>query len=58
MQRNIKRSQTVKKWRKIKPNDYKLLKRYDIIMNLSNIVKLIVPVTDPNTIKYQLSKVV
>lgn len=36
---------------KLKPNDYKLLKRYDI-MNVSNIDKLIVPVTDPNTIKY------
>jgi len=36
---------------KLKPNDYKLLKRYDI-MNVSNIEKLIVPVTDPNTIKY------
>jgi hypothetical protein len=36
---------------KLKPNDYKLLKRYDI-MNISYIEKLIVRVTDPNTIKY------
>ncbi|KAF0733683.1 Uncharacterized protein FWK35_00034346 [Aphis craccivora] len=36
---------------KLKPNDYKLLKCYDI-MNISNIEKLIVPVTDPNTIKH------
>jgi hypothetical protein len=36
---------------KLKSNDYKLLKRYDI-MNVSNIEKLIVTVTDPNTIKY------
>lgn len=36
---------------KLKPNDYKLLKRYDI-MNVSNIEKLIVSVNDPNTIKY------
>ena len=36
---------------KLRPNDYKLLKRYDII-NVSNIDKLIVLVTDSNTIKY------
>jgi len=36
---------------KLKPNDYKLLMCYDL-MNVSNIEKLTVMVTDLNTIKY------
>lgn len=37
----------------MKPNDYKVLKRYNII-TVSNFEKLIVPVTEPNTIKYHV----